>query len=81
MYIGWTTIRIVKKGKLKGALVAISGLVQDSYESKTFAKVILELLSSFDVAMSKHSCSNDIYVYVYSFLFNLNVKYYIIHFL
>ena len=63
-----------KKGKLKGALVATSGLVQDSYESKTFAKVILELLRSFDLAMSKHSWSNDIYVYVYSFLFNLNVN-------
>ena len=34
-----------KKGKLKAALVATSGLVQDSYESKTFAKVIFMLIT------------------------------------
>ena len=33
-----------KKGKLKGALVVTLGLVQDSYESKTFAKVIFMLI-------------------------------------
>ena len=34
-----------KKGKLKGALVVTLGLVQDSYESKTFAKVIFMLIT------------------------------------
>ena len=34
-----------KKGKLKGALVATSGLVEDSYENKTFAKVIFMLIT------------------------------------